>query len=236
MFRLCQLQDLRHLMNKVWNLLRLKTVERQHEHRCLQVRQRHSSHTITMRRSCLSICYHPATSSSPSWLAAPGDDHVDSNAVTVLERAACIDNSTVRKLVRLDVHRHVFTVGRTTDLQIVYLFLQATCCCPAQTRQYVKAAHLAVGMNSMHSTKQLNWMQLCKNKLKRINKTSGRKRSRTNNVDIIPADDVKPDIAVFDGIDLGICYLHQWYISSMYIAKPPAHRGRKRYYIMGTMW
>ena len=136
---------------------------------------------------------HPTTSSNPSSSNAAESNDVDSSAATVLQRAARIVQTG--KLT-LDVRRRVFIVDGTTDARLVRLFPQPTCSCPAQTSCYhVEAARLAVGMNSVSSNRRLNLTQLRKNKRKRVDKTSGRKRPRPNDVDVVPADDVEPGVA-----------------------------------------
>lgn len=51
------------------------------------------------------------------------------------------------------------------------------------------AARLAIGISSASTKRTINLSQLRKNKRKRADKTSGRKRPRNNDVEVIPADD-----------------------------------------------
>ena len=58
---------------------------------------------------------------------------------------------------------------------------------------HITAAKLAIGMKDAAPRRQINLTQLRKNKRKKIDKTSGRKRPRTDDVDVIPAGDIDQD-------------------------------------------
>ena len=51
------------------------------------------------------------------------------------------------------------------------------------------AARLAIGISSASTKRTINLSQLRKNKRKRADKTSGRRRPSNNDVEVIPADD-----------------------------------------------
>jgi len=69
-------------------------------------------------------------------------------------------------------------------------FPSTTCSCPAQTNCYhVVAARMAVGLNETTKKKTVNLTQLRKNVRKRPDKTSGRKRPRVNDTDVVAAGD-----------------------------------------------
>ena len=52
---------------------------------------------------------------------------------------------------------------------------------------------MAIGLREDGARRPLNLTQLRKNKRKRPDKTSGRKRPRTDDVDVIPAGDINDD-------------------------------------------
>ena len=109
-------------------------------------------------------------------------------SLTSAERAV----SVIRNgKITLDSKLAVFTVMGTLEPRVVRLYPSTTCSCPAKSGCYhVKAAQLAIGIREQASKKKLNLTQLRKNKRKRNDKTSGRKRPRIADVDVIPAGDV----------------------------------------------
>ena len=71
--------------------------------------------------------------------------------------------------------------------------LRKTCSCPSTTECYhILAAKMAIGTQEDSKRGTLNLTQLCKNSRPRNSKTSGRKRPRPGDCDIVPA----PDAAV----------------------------------------
>ena len=110
-----------------------------------------------------------------------------------IERAASVIESG---RITLDCKLSVFTVVGTLEPRVVRLFPSVTCSCPSKGGCYhVKAAQLAIGLRESTSRKPLNLTQLRKNKRKRQDKTSGRKRPRADDVDVEPAGDADDDIA-----------------------------------------
>jgi len=90
--------------------------------------------------------------------------------------------------ITLDAKLAVFTVLGTTEPRVVRLYPTATCSCPAKTECYhVRAAQVAIGnKGEIEPKKDLSLTQLCKNKRKRADKTSGRKKPRVDDVDVEP--------------------------------------------------
>jgi len=90
----------------------------------------------------------------------------------------------------------VFTVDGTNEPRVVLLFPRESCSCPARTSCYhITAARLAVGLSDSGTRHPLNLTQLRRNKRRRADTTSGRKRPRAGDVDIVPAGDVDEDVA-----------------------------------------
>jgi len=88
----------------------------------------------------------------------------------------------------------VFTVVGTSEPRVVRLFPNVTCSCPAKSDCYhVLAAKMSVGLHNETLTRKLNLTQLRKNKRKRPDKTAGRKRPRTDDMDVIPAGDAEEE-------------------------------------------
>jgi hypothetical protein len=106
---------------------------------------------------------------------------------TTIERAERIIKSGG---ISLDARLHVFTVMGSQEPRVVKLFPRTTCSCPAQTSCYhIAAAKLSIGMSEEKPRRPLSLTQLRKNNKKRPDKTSGRKRPRPKDVDVIPAGD-----------------------------------------------
>jgi len=113
------------------------------------------------------------------------------SALTSAERAALIISSSQ---ISLDPKLSIFTVNGTTEPRVVRLFLTTTCSCPAKADCYhVLAAQMAVGITKEVRKRTLKLTQLRKNTCKRPDKTSGRKRPRLADVDVVPADDHDSD-------------------------------------------
>ena len=93
--------------------------------------------------------------------------------------------------ISLDSKLGVFLVnGSRQEARVVRLFPKQSCSCPATALCYhVKAAQLAVGFRDAPARRKINITELRKNKRKKIDKTSGRKRPRSNDIDVIPAGD-----------------------------------------------
>jgi len=95
----------------------------------------------------------------------------------------------------LDHRLQVFTVQGTLEPRLVRLFPTPSCSCPADDGCYhIMAAKLAIGCGGEHKRRKLNLTQLRRNKRKQADKTSGRKRPRLNDVDVVPADDAEPAV------------------------------------------
>ena len=144
------------------------------------------------------------TSSSPSPLPPmssspppPSPDHqptvsaTDTSSLTTGERAAAVIRNGG---ISLDSKLAVFTVLGTLEPRVVRLFPSVTCSCPANGGCYhVKAAQMAIGIREDGARRPLNLTQLRKSKRKRPDKTSGRKRPRNDDVDVISAGDINDD-------------------------------------------
>jgi len=127
----------------------------------------------------------PQSTSSASDVE-PDDNYVSTG--TSYERASAII-STSR--IALDHKLGVFTVVGTQEPRVVRLFPTTTCSCPAQANCYhVLAARMAIGNTDVPKKRALNLTQLRKNVRKRPDKTSGRKRPRLQDVDVVAAGDV----------------------------------------------
>jgi SWIM zinc finger len=137
----------------------------------------------------------PATVDVTAQLQEEGDQDRGrpSALVTTNERAAWVIQSGG---IALDPRLHIFTVKGSLEPRVVQLYPRATCSCPAKSACYhIAAAKLSIGMSEETSRRTLSLTQLRKNKRKRPDKTSGRKRPRFNDVDVIPAGDADADIA-----------------------------------------
>ena len=107
--------------------------------------------------------------------------------LTAAERASVVINSGQ---ISFDAKLSIFTVNGTTEPRVVRLFPSVTCSCPAKGNCYhVLAAKMALGMSCDSKKRTINLTQLRKNKRKRPDKTSGRKRSRADDMDVVPPDD-----------------------------------------------
>jgi len=105
---------------------------------------------------------------------------------TVNERAADI----ARDAILLNAKLSTFVVSGTTEPRVVRLFPKTTCSCPAAGGCYhIAAAKRAVGIDDTQKRRVLNLTQLRRNTRKRPDKTSGRKRPRTADVDVVAAGD-----------------------------------------------
>ena len=122
----------------------------------------------------------------------------------LVEQIPCLDNTEglcsmerasniiVNGLISLDPKLGVFTVMGTMEPRVVKLFPKQTCSCPCQSNCYhVLAAQKAIGLHIEKPRRVINLTQLRRNKRKRCDKTSGRKRPRVADVDIIPAADAE---------------------------------------------
>ena len=89
----------------------------------------------------------------------------------------------------MDARLRVFTADGTNEPRVVRLFPPESRSCPARTSCYhITAARLAVGLSDSGTWRPLNLTR--RNKRRRADKTSGRKRPWAGNVDIVPAGDV----------------------------------------------
>ena len=118
----------------------------------------------------------------------------DTTLLTVHERAARVIASGN---ISLDSRLHVFTVAGTMEPRVVRLFPTTSCSCPASSQCYhVLAAKMAIGLqDNAEPTRRINLTQLRRNKRKKADKTSGRKRPRQNDVDVVAAGDADPEVA-----------------------------------------
>jgi len=132
------------------------------------------------------------SSSSPS--ATQSDpDIVDSVAIdcTVIERAADV---IARDAITLNAKLATFIVSGTTEPRVVRLFPKSTCSCPAAGGCYhIAAAKKAIGIEEITKRRVINLTQLRRNNRKRPDKTSGRKRPRAADVDVLAAGDADDD-------------------------------------------
>ena len=111
----------------------------------------------------------------------------------------CLRRSELRKRIieenkiTCDFKFHTFTVIGSTCPHIVTLHPKETCSCPSTTQCYhILAAKMAIGRQDDPKQGRINLTQLRKNSRPRNSKTSGRKRPRPGDCDVIPA----PDAAV----------------------------------------
>jgi len=102
----------------------------------------------------------------------------------------------VHGAISLDAKLGIFTVRGTVEPRVVQLFPKLSCSCPAGGGCYhIAAAKQAIGMREDVQRRKLNLTQLRKNKRNRHDKTSGCKRPRIADVDVIAAPDVDPTVA-----------------------------------------
>ena len=131
---------------------------------------------------------HTALTGNP-----PDDDKTTSDLLTMRERASHVLSMGH---VKLDTSMKVFLVRGSTEPRVVRLFPTKTCSCPIRSGCYhILAAEMAVGMDTEPHRRRLNLTQLRCNKRKKADKTSGRKRPRADDVDVVAAEDAEPDIA-----------------------------------------
>ena len=157
-------------------------------------RVRNSRQTSTSTSSqCSSTASLPSTSSASAAVSVEHATSALSEATSVAERAAYVIEHGG---VSLDVKLGVFTVRGTLEPRLVQLFPKISCTCPAAGGCYhIAAARQAIGMKDGVQRKILNLTQLRRNKRKRPDKTAGRKRPRTADVDVVAAPDADPTIA-----------------------------------------
>jgi len=96
-----------------------------------------------------------------------------------------IDNGKISHNEKL----HAFTIeGTGGNAHCVHLFPIESCTCPATSQCYqILAARISIGPNM--KPKKVNLSQLRRNTRARKDKTSGRKRPRINDFDVVPAPD-----------------------------------------------
>jgi len=84
----------------------------------------------------------------------------------------------------------IFTVLGMTEPRVVKLFPRETCSCPATAACYhIVAARRAVGIAGTDRRRGVNLTRLRWNKQKRADKTGGRKRPRTADIDVVADPD-----------------------------------------------
>ncbi|XP_065642124.1 uncharacterized protein LOC124806987 [Hydra vulgaris] len=116
----------------------------------------------------------------------------DTTMITSVERA----NEIIRNShIALDPKLATFIVKGSIEPRVVKLFPKETCSCPAESRCYhILAARQAIGLSvTNNNKKQVNLTQLRRNTRKKSDKTGGRKRPRTLDIEVIPAGDANPD-------------------------------------------
>ncbi|XP_047124770.1 uncharacterized protein LOC124807179 [Hydra vulgaris] len=116
----------------------------------------------------------------------------DTTMITSVERA----NEIIRNShIALDPKLATFIVKGSIEPRVVKLFPKETCSCPAESRCYhILAARQAIGLSvTNNKKKQVNLTQLRRNTRKKSDKTGGRKRPRTLDIEVIPAGDANPD-------------------------------------------
>jgi len=99
-----------------------------------------------------------------------------------------IDNGKISHNEKL----HVFTVeGTGGNAHCVRLFPKESCTCPATSQCYhILAARISIGLDTPNmKRKKVHLSQLRRNTRARKDKTSGRKRPRTSDYDVVPAPD-----------------------------------------------
>ena len=95
--------------------------------------------------------------------------------------------------ISYDFKLRTFTVMGSTCPHVVTLHPKETCSCPSTTQCYhILAAKMGIGSQEDSKPKRINLTQLYKNSRPKSSKTSGRKRPRPGDCDVIPA----PDAAV----------------------------------------
>ena len=96
--------------------------------------------------------------------------------------------------ISLNAQLCIFTVAGTSEPRVVRLLPTSSCSCPAKANCYhIKAAEMAVGIQTDVRRRKINLTQLRRNKRKRADNMSGRKQHRLDNVHVLPAGDVEPD-------------------------------------------
>jgi len=135
----------------------------------------------------------PSTSSAVTTQAVSETQQEDTTQVTKQERAA---RMIAAGKISLDARLHVFTVDGTLEPPVVRLFPSTSCSCPATCQCYhVLAAKMAIGLpDDSAPPRAVNLTHLRRNKRKRADKTSGRKRPRPNDVEVVAAGDADPAV------------------------------------------
>ena len=155
-----------------------------------------ASHSNPSPPSPSTLSASGASSSQAADVEPDDDDGVnarDMSALTSAERAALVISSSQ---ISLDPELRIFTVNGTTEPRVVRLFPTTTCSCPAKADCYhVLAAQMAVGSTKVVRKRTLKLTQLRKNTRKRPDKTSGQKRPRQADVDVVPANDQRSAVS-----------------------------------------
>jgi len=135
----------------------------------------------------------PSTSSPVGTQAVSETQQEDTTQLTKQERAARV---IAAGKISLDARLHVFTVDGTLEPRVVRLFPSTSCSCPATCQCYhVLAAKMAIGLpDDSAPPRAVNLTHLRRNKRKRADKTSGRKRPRPNDVEVVAAGDADPAV------------------------------------------
>lgn len=80
---------------------------------------------------------------------------------------------------------HIFNVQGTNDVRVVSLYPKEKCSCPADGLCYhILGVKLSLGAKEMEVPKERNFTQLRKNTRSRKDKKSGRKRPRTDDIEV----------------------------------------------------
>jgi len=139
-----------------------------------------------------------STSTAQSVIAASeaqqsSQEALDWSQLTAIERASHVIQ---HDRISLNTKLAVFSVIGSSEPHVVRLFPSASCSCPAKVNCYhLLAARMSVGLTEENVRRPLNLTQLRRNKRKRCDKVSGRKRPRADDVDVVPAEDADEDVA-----------------------------------------
>jgi len=133
------------------------------------------------------VCLAPPSSTQDSDVE-PDDVVVDTALpASSLERAQNVINTG---RLTLDYKQGVFVVVGASEPHVVRLHPRQSCSCPATSQCYhLIAAKMSIGMPTDTKGRTINLTQLRRNKRKNADKTSGRKRPRVHDVDVVAAGD-----------------------------------------------
>ena len=151
-----------------------------------------------------------SASSTTSTVNGTASDNIEEDPVRITNLLLSSRERAVHVIetgqISLDTKLSIFTVNGTMEPRVVRLFPRKTCSCPSKGQCYhIIAAQMAIGIQDDQSTKrQLNLTQLRKNKRKKADKTSGRKRPRLGDLDVIPANDEDVNVSLRLDREIGL--------------------------------